>query len=415
MYSELIYTRCSEGIELTTGKKNSFKGFKVFACSAELLNDADMDIGFLADMARISLSTLNNLKSDAYLYFVPAFGKRFLLESHAVEPEKNAEGFFSHRGGNFLNQIFVGTFEDQYPFETFGDESIWDAKKRGEAFYYTNASEALPCRVSLASDRRFQFEDVGKFVADGRRNVLMKALAFLIEQYSIPYEKRRYLLIKDKTSTEIKMWISAIECAFSQRIASGISFTTRFGGTIESSNNLYSVNLMGKYNPQEFGRKRSPNSRIKAMIVGIEESECRKPIKESAEFVILDGTTKTLSCEIDAVKPVYSLMTAYNNRHRMFTQGFLQTFDFTEPGEEIVRLFVAFTALERYETNASEEDLSRALSFMLRHRMKKTPYLSELYQRVKSRRLFRSGSGDENQRVISQWMNTVEKVLVESN
>lgn len=51
----------------------------------------------------------------------------------------------------------------------------------------------------------------------------MGAIAFIISQYSLPPEERKFLVIKDENSKLIEFWVAAIESAFSPRMAAGLS------------------------------------------------------------------------------------------------------------------------------------------------------------------------------------------------
>ena len=244
MYSELIYTRCGEGIDILRGRspiKNS--GFKVFSCSDMVTEEGVADLPLLYATAQSKETyTDPSFMDDAYLFVVPDLGEKFLLNFHPIPFDKNATGDYSHRPGNFINQIFIGGFEDIYPYETFGNEAVWDAQKRGEAYYYENSPTSLALRDDLTdSVGKICLDDIKAFVADGRREVLMSAIAFVVSQYSLPPEERKFLAIRDENSRRIELWVAAIESAFSPRMASGLSFATRLDKFVNA--NKYTVNL----------------------------------------------------------------------------------------------------------------------------------------------------------------------------
>lgn len=217
MYSELIYTRCGEGIDILRGRnpiKNS--GFKVFSCSENVTEAGFTDLPFLYATAQSKEPYADpSFMDDAYLFVVPDLGGKYLLNFHPIPFNRTATGDYSHRPGNFINQIFIGQFDDIYPYELFGNESVWDAQKRGEAFYYENSPTPLAQRDDLGETIGYiNFDDIAAFVAEGRREALMGAIAFIIAQYSLPPEKRKFLVIRDEHSKLIELWIAAIESAF---------------------------------------------------------------------------------------------------------------------------------------------------------------------------------------------------------
>ncbi len=110
-------------------------------------------------------------------------------------------------------------------------------------------------------------EDISAFVADGRCDLLKKAVAFIVSQYSLPPEKRKFLVIRDEDSRKIELWIAAIESAFSPRMASGLPFATRRDNFVNS--NKYTVNLNGQYQTQINLQNPNQKLRYRAMIVGV--------------------------------------------------------------------------------------------------------------------------------------------------
>ena len=274
MYSELIYTRCAEGIDILKGRipvRNS--GFKVFSCSENVTNEGVVDIPFLYATAQTKEPYSEpSFMDDAYLYYVPDIGEKFLLNFHPIPFNREATGDYSHRPGNFINQVYIGSFTDFYPYETFGNEAVWNAQARGEAYYYENVPVPLPERDDLGDTiGSICLDDVANFIADNRRDVLKKAIAFLIKQYTLQPEERKFLVIKDTDSYKIELWIAAIESAFSPLMASRLSFATRLDKFVNS--NKYTVNLSGQYQTQI--NLQSPNQklRLRAMIVGVDERD----------------------------------------------------------------------------------------------------------------------------------------------
>ena len=116
---------------------------------------------------------------DAYLYFVPDIGHRYFLNFHPIQFDREATGDYAHRPGNFINQVFIGSFEDFYPYEAFGNKTLWNAQKRGEAWYYENQPTPLPTRHDLSdSIGNICLDDIASFISAGRRDTLKRCEAF---------------------------------------------------------------------------------------------------------------------------------------------------------------------------------------------------------------------------------------------
>ena len=388
MYSELIYTRCGEGIDILRGKtpiKNS--GFKVFSCSDNVTEEGFVDLPLLYTTAQSKESYSDpSFMDDAYLYVTPDIGKKLLLNFHPVPFDKTATGDFSHRPGNFINQIFIGDYEEFYPFETFGNESVWDAQKRGEAYYYENSPTSLSQRDNLDdSTGNIGIDAVSSFINDGRREVLTKAIAFIIMQFSLPAEERKFLVIKDENSQNIEMWIAAIESAFSPRMASGISFASRLDKFVNS--NKYTVNLNGQYQTQI--NLQSPNQKLRyrAMIVGVDERDkvniASARALANSPFVVLDGKIKDLPIDVDVTDPYYQHVTTFGEEHFYFCREFLQSIDIKQPVKDITQLFVAYKSITKYGTGKRLQDLVKGLSIINRYEMVHTRYLEGLYNSIK--------------------------------
>ena len=388
MYSELIYTRCGEGIDILRGRnpiKNS--GFKVFSCSENVTEAGFADLPFLYATAQSKEPYADpNFMDDAYLYVVPDLGGKYLLNFHPIPFDRTTTGDYSHRPGNFINQIFIGQFDDIYPYELFGNETIWDAQKRGEAFYYENSPAPLAQRDDLGDTIGYiNFDDIATFVAEGRRDALMNAIAFIVSQYSLPPEKRKFLVIRDENSKLVELWIAAIESAFSPRMAAGLSFATRLDKFANA--NKYTVNLSGQYQTQI--NLQSPNQRLRfrAMIVGVDERDKTNAAAAKAlansPYVVLDGKAKTLSVTVDTSNPYYRYVTTYDEGHEYLCRQFMQMVDVASPSEDVLKLYSAFVNLSRYSSSKQLKDLLASLNVLRQFQLKKTSDLERLYRDIK--------------------------------
>ena len=388
MYSELIYTRCGEGIDILRGRnpiKNS--GFKVFSCSENITEAGFTDLPFLYATAQSKEPYADpSFMDDAYLFVVPDLGGKYLLNFHPIPFDRTATGDYSHRPGNFINQIFIGQFDDIYPYELFGNESVWDAQKRGEAFYYENSPAPLAQRDDIGGTIGYiNFDDIAAFVAEGRREALMGAIAFIVSQYSLPPEERKFLVIRDENSQLIELWIAAIESAFSPRMAAGLSFATRLDKFANA--NKYTVNLSGQYQTQI--NLQSPNQklRFKAMIVGVDERDKTNTAAARAlansPYVVLDGKTRTLSINVDTSNPYYRYVTTYDEGHEYLCRQFMQMVDVASPSGDVLKLYSAFVSLSKYSSSKQLRDLLASLNVLEQVKLKKTSNLERLYKEIK--------------------------------
>lgn len=388
MYSELIYTRCGEGIDiLRNGNTIKSSGFKVFACSSELTTKKDEDLQFLNVTAQCKFPyTEPAFMDDAYMYTVPDIGNKYFLDFHPIPVDRNAEGNYSHRSGNFINQVFIGSFVNTYPYVLFGNSSVWDAKEKGEAYYYENSPAQLPLREDFVVDTgSVSFDDISAFISVGRRETLKKAIAFIISQYSLAPEERKFLVIKDENSSNIELWIAAIESAFSPRMASGLSFATRLDKFVNT--NRYTVNIEGRYQPQMNLQNPNQKMRLRAMIVGVDERDRTNASAVRAlpnsPFVVLDGKNKTMSSDFDTTNAYFQIATAFNDVQRSFCSEYMQMFELAAPTEAVFKLYSAYSSIAGFYKNNRLEELITAISILKQFRLVRTVFLENLYGYVK--------------------------------
>jgi hypothetical protein len=359
MFFELIYTRCRQGIDLLRkGQTISNDGYKVYACSSALMNESMVDLPFLVNAVQTKQSYNDpDFMDDAYLYYVPDFGKSFLLNFFPVHFDANAQGDYSHRPGNFINQVLVGDFHSFYPFELFKNKNIWTARTKGEAYYYENVPNDIPARNDLSVEQSYySYEKIKAFIADGRKDALTSAISFLITQYKEEADKRKFLVISDDSSEKIELWIAAIECAFSTQIASSIPFATRMDKFLNA--NRYTVNNAGAFQTQINLQDPNQKQRFRAMIIGIDERDraninSAHPLANSP-FVLLDGKNKRATFETDTSDVYYNLVTSFDDIHKRFCREFLPIFDISTPTTELFSLADIFIKLNKPMSNTFE-------------------------------------------------------------
>lgn len=388
MYSELIYTRCRQGIDILKGGRPILSdGFKVYSCSKDIFDGDVADLPLLFNMAQCKQTYSDpNFMDDVYVYATPDKGRNIFVNFHPIPFDRDAKGDYSHRPGNFINQVFVGSFEDVYPFMLFGNQAVWDAQIRREAFYYENEPQPLACRSKLdGAAGLIAAGDIERFVSDGRRDAVKAAVAFIIEQYGLPPENRKYLVIRDESSSYLELWVAAIESAFSPRMASGLPFATRMDKFMNV--NRYTVNQNGLYQTQMNLQDSRQKQRFKAMIVGVDERDRTNASAvrslPNAPYVILDGKSKKMDYAADISSAYYALATSYNGRHSGFCREFLQMLDIRQPTADILKLYDSYTVLDSGFANFPARKIAASLAVLETQRMLPCAYLNRLYGAVK--------------------------------
>jgi len=386
MFYELIYTRCRQGMDITRkGNQISSDGYKVYSCTPAVMEEGAVDLQLLANAAQAKQSyTDPGFMDDAYLYYAPDTGKSFLINFYPVPFDSKAQGDYSRRPGNFVNHALIGDFSQFYPYELFRDDSVWNAKAKGEAYYYENPpTAAWPARNDITDPPgHYGFDEIGEFIADGRKEALEKTVSFLIAQYKEEPEKRKYLVIRDETSKNIELWIAAIECAFSPKMACAISFATRMDKFVNV--NRYTVKL-GIYQTQMNLQDPNHKQRYRAMIVGVDERDkanvnAARPLANSP-FVLLDGKQKQAMFEGGEQNRYYRLITKFDDEHQRFCREFLQTFNLLKPDTDIYGLYEIFAVLSKQEM-PNARVLSDLLDRLKKYQAENTSIFKGIYKNI---------------------------------
>jgi len=386
MYYDIVYTRCRHGIDILHGGQPILTdGFKVYSCSSELYKKNLVDLSYLMNILQKKQSFAEPaFMDDAYLFYVPDKGEKFLTSFHPVPYDLSVTGDFSKRPGMYLNHALIGSFVDLYPYQLFHDNSIWTAEQKNEAYYYENEpSEMTPRDITKEEDDRVAFDTIKAFVHDGRKDALKKAVSFLVKQYDCSPAQRKYLIIKDTTQQLIEMWIAAIESAFSPRIAAGVSFATRMDKYANS--NVYFVEPDGLFSsPQQ--RSSTNQQRIRTMIVGVVISDKANDVRmiEGAPYVVLDGTKKAAQFDVSASLQYFDLITRFDKEHFDFTRNFLTTFSINQPIKELDTLYSAYRVLTGNDWKDTKK-CSSALCSISGYKLFRTDTLVRLYANIASK------------------------------
>ena len=387
MYYDLIFTRCRQGIDiLKGGRPITSDGYKVYACTPSLIKDANADLPFLSEAAKSKLPySEGEFMDDAYLYLVPEKGDCFMQNFHPVPFDQNAEGDYAHRSGNYVNQIIVGNFSGFYPFELFRDNTVWYAKTREERYYYETPPTDLPPRTDISDPAgQIAIEEIGAFIRNGREEALMSAVSFLISQYALPVEERRFLVIRDDSEEKMELWIAAIELAFSPRISASLPFATRMNKFATA--NRYTVNQLGMFQAQINLQDKNQKLRYRAMIVGVDERDrtnasAARPLANSP-FVLIDGKEKKAMFDADISNNYYQFITSFNEAHQSFCREFLQTINLSEPSPDIYRLLEIYHALCDNPSLPASKETADMLLFLGKYELLPSSRLKQIYAAI---------------------------------
>lgn len=359
MLDQLIYTRCSPYRDLKNNGRvvlNS-DGYGVFSMSSELFSSKWISNNY--DFLKTQLARQNGAKEtsemglfDSYEYFMVAPNVYAIsyevARPHCKIPRANGQG---HRPETHIKQSFFGNIEG-YPTEWFGS-SIWDAHHKSENDYYLN-NDATPNLLPQVSSKPINgyinTSLVKKFVNDGRVNAVKSGIWFLLQEFEKSEEDRKVLLIKD-IPENVELWITAIEYGFSASMAQKITFTTnrsKLGGQNDSILFYYTDDTGRFYHMMNHSIPQT--RRPYCMIVGYHPKDnfC-SALRQmtTSNFVIIDGTTKTISFQPDDTinMPYYSAVVQYDADIQDFCNDVLPSLAIYELTGDLPQLFDAYKYL----------------------------------------------------------------------
>lgn len=378
MLDQLIYTRCSPHRDLKNkGQVVRGDGFGVFSMSPELFSNKRISN---YDFLQARLAIQNGAKEtspvglfNSYEYSIVAPGVYVLsyevARPHCKIPRANGQG---HRTGTYIKQSFVGNIEG-YPTEWFG-ASEWNAHQKSENDYYLdndpNAAPALLSQVSSTPTNGYINTSVIKnFVSDGRTDAVKAGIWFLLQEFGKDEGERKVLLIKDVPSN-VELWIAAIEYGFSAAMAQKITFTTNRSklGTQADSILFYYTDDSGRFYPM-MNRSIPQTRHPYCMIVGFhpKDSFCAA-LKQmpTSNFVIIDGTTKTISFQPDETihMPYYSAAVQYDADIQDFCNVVLPSLPIQKLTGDLPELFNAYKYLLDSNHKSSKWSYSDAIHYL---------------------------------------------------
>lgn len=376
MLDQIIYTRCFPHRDLKNkGQVIRMDGFGIFSMSRQFITDPPIES---FDLLQSRLALQNGAKEaspvglfNSYEYFdlsdnVYAISYE-VARPHCKEPRSNGQ---SHRTGTYIKQCFVGNVEG-YPCDWFGS-SEWNAHLKTENEYYLdNTPNAIPEFLGQVTNRPgggyINRAILKNFAADGRTEAVKAGIWFLMQEYSKPENERKVLLIKD-VPENVEKWIAAIMYGFSEKMARSISFTTNRSklGTQADNVLFYYTDRNGHFCPmlnRSIEQIRHPYN----MIVGFHPKDnfCSS-IRQmpTSNFGIIDGTSKTVSFEVDALihRAYFAAVIQYDEDIQDFCELVLPSMPKEEITAGIPELYDACKYLLDSDHKADRWDYRGALS-----------------------------------------------------
>lgn len=409
MFYEAIYTRCGRGIDLEkNGQPEIGDGFHVYSCSNEIFEDVEIDMRYLnKEIQAKPFFSDPDFMDDAYIYHTPRVGAHFFVNFHPIPFDPNVEGNFAKRRGNTINQVLIGDFSGVYPFELFNDAAVWNAKGRGEAYYYETAPSPIAARTDVEmAPGQYTSDDIRNFISDGRKDALKRAIVFLIDQASVNETDKKYLVIYDDSTRNIELWISAIESAFSPRIASNISFATRMDSFI-NRNRIKTDEMVVTANDK---RGLSFRSQIVGVVkVDKANAALATRVAQNSPFVLLDGTKKTVDYAGNINDTYFDLITSFGDEHISFLREFVQTFDIKTPSSELFTLYKCYKGLVEEEIDLDK--YANIIERLSRYQAVNSDMLAGLYNQAKDKLdklLEKDISGAVT---VMNWLRNISKVV----
>ncbi len=299
-YGHIIYTRRSCGTGLD-GKIS--EGLGIFSMTQNVMDDThDNDlINKVLDAKRMP----DDLLETEYIYFVPPYGAPMLgkYRNRTREECEAAEKAGVDSRMVHISEWITGTLE-QYPFE-YIDSPYFSADREPMAFYYPK--ETCPIGAPVPAEEvptgYTDRQAVMQFAADRREDAVRSGVAFLLQQFALPPEQRKFLVIRD-TEPNVRKWIAAICYSFPVAAAREISFETRMPNINQDTSTTYYVTK----NTQKFVRIRNvqdPNQarRCFVMIAGADPqdrtcSNSANPMPNSP-YAVIDGESRKARFTVD--------------------------------------------------------------------------------------------------------------------
>ena len=373
----LIYTERRSGIGMMPdGKSQPSTGYGIYSMSSGLLpggNFKDREYFEKAINLRNASNVSKKFLINSFAYYTPVSGMPML-------------GYYYQRDGGQTNDRLANAYIDEwlmgdmdfYPMDLF-DSSFWSAYQQPFTWYIKDAPKPTPPLEqvdSAALDLVSLREKALAFAADGRQDMIRKAVWMLLHQMALPASERKFIIIRD-TEENVRLWIAAILYQLPQQAAVKVSFNTNGLSLNNSQSNICTISkttgMMVRTAAQP-GPQQNPDFErtFMAMLVGADPRDSASNAaaigpQTNKAYVVLDGVDKKCF-DVDPAE----LQRAYYRNMFAGDQTILNFFmDMNEmqdidPTPELCDLFDAQLVLQdssqwKYET------LVNAIKVMLPH------------------------------------------------
>jgi len=89
--------------------------------------------------------------------------------------------------------------------------------------------------------------------------------------------------------------------------------------------------------------------------------------------------------EANTKHPYYRVITSHNEHHIRFCREFLQMLDASEPHEDVMKLYDAYSVLDGLSERTSAETVASNLAVLGQYNLKLNGYLKALYESIKGK------------------------------
>ena len=149
------------------------------------------------------------------------------------------------------------------------------------------------------------------------------------------------------------------------------------------------VNLNGQYQAQMNLQDPNQRLRFRAMIVGVDERDRvnNAAVRQLANspYAVLNGKDKTFIGEVNTAHPYYKAITSHDVKHIRFCREFLQMLVLSEPHEDVIKLYEAYTVLDAISERTTAGTIAASLSIISKYDLKFNSCLKSLYETIKGR------------------------------
>ena len=371
----LIYTERRSGIGMSLdGKTPPSTGYGVYSMSEGLLPAGEFrDRSFLEAAINMKNGSrpLNSLLINSFAYVVPAGGMPMLgyyfQRDGRIDP-------MDRLAGSYVDEWYFGQL-DCYPMDLF-HANIWEAHQKSHTWYAYDAPKPTPYLDAVDQNTIVPSSlraEALRF-AQGREDIIRKAVWMLLKQMSLPLRERKFLVIRD-TEENVRLWIATILYQLPLQAALKVGFNTNVTGLNNPQCNIYNYNkktgstikMMGQV-PQDGD---SLERHYQAMIVGVHPKDSTFQAGNAAmanrNYVVIDGVAGTCFPveEAELNRDYFRSMIARDGDITNFFMDMSELVDI-EPNLELLDLFDAQRILQAKD-GWNYNSLCQAMRTMMPH------------------------------------------------